>query len=111
MDADAAAPKVLELKDLEPQWLRTDTRLGVGLSFLCPCGCEGGRLYVLFINSLDGLPVLENSDDLLGNNDGFRWARSGLKFEDLSLHPDINASEIGHWHGRILEGKMLPPTS
>lgn len=88
---------------------------------------------VLFMNPLDHQPPLKNDDKTVANNRGQRWARSGMTFEEMSLHPSIDASKVNradytdgadgdiayakacrpctiggsqHWHGYVLHGQL-----
>lgn len=110
----------MKFSELEPVWLNTKTRLGVGVRFHCT-GC-GTQIQVLFLNPMDGKPPLPNMPDTIANNSGNRWARSGLNFEELSLHPSVNAissckpecttekhvcAQHDHGHWNILHGEIF----
>lgn len=72
------------------------------------------RLGVAFKNPLDGgapmrlgLEVnVTNVHDLRLYDipPGFLWLREGTTFESLTLHPSVDCSKSGHWHGFIRAG-------
>ena len=123
----------MRLLDLNPRWwARGDGRRGMGLTFDCPGACCAARLPtttpgaaeapkkiedhphrrrlgVAFANPIDG----GASDSLVPHHDGAghviyssapEWTRTGDTFETLSLHPSVDASAAGHWHGFITDG-------
>jgi hypothetical protein len=112
----------MKLTDLEPRWfdvpgLGTDKD---GVTFLCPCqkcGGKGVRLAAQFANPVGGgVGVAMTQKEkiyhvhTLGTFDvppGFLWQRTGETFETLSLHPSIDASPAGHWHGYITNGEAV----
>lgn len=111
----------MRLTDLAPEWISLSptkmkrTQPGVGVSFHCPACLEDGhhhRIGVLFLNTLDSAPSVPAVDGLAYsgeeiedyNNEGNRWARSGLTFEDLTLSPSLELD--GHWHGVISCGEV-----
>lgn len=94
----------MKLTDFSPEWI-TQKRCVVGVSFQCP-HCRETRLCVLFLNNPDGSASVPKGSDLPGENWGNRWARSGLTFDDLTLHPSIDATGAGHWHGTIIDGVL-----
>jgi hypothetical protein len=99
----------VKLTELNPRWaidadivvgggqvVHNAHRTGMAITFDCP-HCRTVRLAVFFANPVDaGLP----------SDDHRLWHRSGTTFEDLSLTPSIDASESGHWHGYITNGKV-----
>jgi hypothetical protein len=102
----------VKLTDLQPRWVRaggegtTDAagapvpeRLGVGVSFECPCGCGGPRVYVQFSNPLDGGPPVADGDG--------HWARTGETFETLDLQPSIQRLRGCRWHGFVRNGEIV----
>lgn len=94
--------KQWKLKDLEPKWLNFEKgRTGVGLQFNCP-GYIGMKLHILFMNPVDGGASRKPDIELPGNNNGIRWARSGMDFESLTISPSIDVPGI--WHGHIVDG-------
>jgi hypothetical protein len=102
----------VRLVDQEPEFVETRSQLGVGVKFWCPCrkyglGDHQYKITILFLNPLAGGKPLPEDPELQGNNDGHRWARSGLTFEDLTLSPSIDASKVGCWHGKIEHGFLL----
>lgn len=50
--------------------------------------------------------ALPNDHALHGNKGAFRWARSGLTFEDLTLSPRVDASGAGCWHGNLSHSQL-----
>ena len=78
----------------------------VGCKFLCP-HCEKVWLPVLFLNNPDGSKAAPDDPKDPNNNSGNRWSRSGLTWDDLTLSPEINASEAGHWRGSVVDGECI----
>jgi hypothetical protein len=116
--------------ELDAEWIDARGRQGVGIALLCPL-CRKTNLAVQFLNPLDGGPSLPPDDNVPGDNSGKRWARSGMKLEDLTVSPSIDASGVKrdwwppgsdgdakftaanrpctqggsqHWHGSIAHG-------
>ncbi len=95
----------MRLTDLEPKWTATEyyepplawNRTGMGISFLCP-HCRDQRLAVMFSNPIDGLAPAKSVKKL--------WSRVGNDFDRLTIHPSIDASKEGHWHGSITNGEV-----
>lgn len=75
-------------------------RVGVGISFDCPCGTPDSPCYVPFANPLDG-----------GAQYGAQgWQRSGETFDTLTLTPSVlrTYSACGcRWHGFITNGEVI----
>lgn len=105
----------MKLIDLHPHWIGAGgegisdqdghpvpKRVGVGVVFDCPCGCES-PCYVPFTNPLDGGPA---------HNDGHAtWQRTGETFETLTLTPSIlrmPAKGGCGWHGHVTDGCVTP---
>lgn len=84
-----------KLVDLEPKWTASPGRHGMGIHFLCPCGCD--RLYgAFFANPLDGGPPFDQGEG---------WERTGDTFETLTLSPSL-LFDRGHWHGWLKDGVL-----
>ena len=99
----------MRLSELDPEWIRVDGRWKhAGVSFLCP-HCKKTRVGVLFLNLPCGSAPLPDRPDIIFNNFGNRWARSGLGFDDLTLSPSIDS--IDHWKGQIVDGQVLSESS
>lgn len=107
----------MRLRELDPRWAADadiviggvskhfENRQGMAVSFECPCcfdpttGHSRTRLAVWFENPVDGLPPTDDASRL--------WKRvSGATFDDLTLSPSIDASNVGHWHGHITNGAI-----
>jgi hypothetical protein len=112
----------VRLTDLNPRWaadydiliggavVHDADRKGMAISFDCPCCLGATRLCVFFANPIDGKPPSDDYDST------HLWTRTGETFENLQLSPSIDASEHGHWHGwitdgRIIGGKQLTPSA
>lgn len=93
----------MRLTDLNPEWIKIRGRDGLGVRFACP-HCRVTQICVLFMNPLDGGKPVPKDSDLPGENDGKRWARSGMTFDELTINPSIDAE--GHWHGFVLDGEV-----
>lgn len=111
------------LSELDPEWIWDWDPVGVdapsngriiGVKFTCPVDDgdgphrEGHSVAVLFSNPPDGGPAHPPDGDMIGDNDGKRWAREGSTFEDLSIEPSIDCtrSDAHCWHGRVRRGKV-----
>lgn len=84
-------------KEYEP----APVRWGVGVLCNCPCGNddENHKLYVPFLNPLDGGPALSPHG----------WTRTGNSFDNLTLTPSILRSKARGgcgWHGFITDGTV-----
>lgn len=105
----------MRLRDLEPAWITTAGRHGMGVSFLCPVhgnnGANGMACYlgVWFENPVDGGPAYQPGTPYKprpGEAWSLEplWRREGETFDTLTLSPSINAE--GHWHGYIRGGEV-----
>lgn len=74
-------------------------RVGVGMSFDCPCGTCKQRVFLRFENSLDG----EGSYD---DDHQPTWVRTGESFEDMTLKPSILRKSGCSWHGYLTNGVL-----
>jgi len=104
----------MKLLDLNPRWgvdadivlggviVHDENRVGMGMTFQCPC-CVGTpratRLGIFFSNPIDGKPP---SDDYDAHH---LWFRTGTGFDHITLSPSVDASAHGHWHGFIKNGE------
>lgn len=122
----------MRLVDLDPRWCVDATivlggvakifegRIGMGLTFACPCcvaklspelqavvaqpgrelppGVKVEFLGVWFANPIDGLPPTDDATCL--------WQRTGDAFDTLTLAPSVDASKFSHWHGHIQNGEI-----
>jgi hypothetical protein len=96
----------VRLIDLEPRWYTLEDRdVRVGFSFDCP-HCTLVRL---------GVAVHDKGHRVLGAAkevthppaEGRVWEiTAGNSFQDISLQPSIDASQVGHWHGHITNGEV-----
>ena len=104
----------MKLIELNPRWVgaggpgiqdksgkQLPERIGIGMSFECPCGNCEGRTYVDFENPKDGG---------LRYGTGPHWRRTGDSFETLTLTPSLHNQEEGGcgWHGYITNGEVVP---
>jgi hypothetical protein len=110
----------MDLMTLQPRWVvDKDGRHGMGMGFNCPhCVKENAekiqRLHIWFINPIDGkeiFPLVPVPDEpgearAIALSHNCRWTRTGELFEAMTIHPSIDASKIGHWHGFVTEGKI-----
>lgn len=102
----------MRLLDLNPRWVGaggegiTDKdgnpapqRIGVGITFNCPCGCKS-RCAVLFSNPLDNGAPIDDRPNV--------WHRVGNNFDTLTLTPSIQRADPGgcHWHGFVENGAI-----
>lgn len=93
----------MRLTDLNPKlWSAGAGRQGIGIHFDCPGPCCAGKpekytLLIPFENPIDGGPP----DPDFKNH----WKRTGESFETMTLHPSVDASHKGHWHGWVTNGE------
>lgn len=99
----------MRLTELEPRWVGLNTiavsRIKIGLTFLCP-HCRSERLFAQFQPAIDP----DNMMSLITPpwQSGYPiWQRAGDTFENLSLSPSIDASNVKHWHGFITNGEIV----
>ena len=90
-----------------PDGSKTEERVGMGLIFLCPCGCRG-LCSLGFENPIDKKEPYSN--DRTGVS---RWRREGETFESMSLQPSIlihpspsSEPPCRGWHGYLINGEM-----
>lgn len=86
-------------------WSHTDHKKrefkGAGLSFVCPCTLDCTYvLMVPFKNPIGGGPPVKA---------GTTWSRTGDTLDTLTLTPEIDASTMGHWKGRVVAGELVSP--
>lgn len=101
----------MKLTDLNPHWYVLEEGAPVvGLSFQCPhCPADKAiRLGIAFHHH--GRAAMEDQYILAhhGADDTQHiWdLDSQDDFTTLTLHPSIDASKIGHWHGWIIGGEV-----
>lgn len=65
-------------------------------------------LAVLFGNPPDGGFTPPRACGLVGDNNGKRWSLvgEGTNLETLTLHPSVDCSQCGHWHGFVRHGDV-----
>lgn len=98
----------MRLTDLDPHWLVLEEGgARVGLTFHCPhCPASGQRLAVVFHHA--GRELIEDAYILAKHGAADKdhiWTMTGAGFDDLTLHPSVDASGSGHWHGFITNGE------
>jgi hypothetical protein len=91
--------------ELDASFVAATGRRGVAVQFRCPC-CLGTdratRILVPFRNPLDG-----GAPDPSLNARGVLWEREGDTLETLTLHPSVDFSHAGHWHGFVVNGSCV----
>lgn len=89
----------MKLIDLDACFVTRGDNRSIGVTCLCPCGCEH-RLYVPFSNPIGG-----------GLRDDGRhyWIRTGETLETLTLTPSIQRHFPcpKSWHGWIRDGEIV----
>lgn len=111
----------MRLSALDPRWFAPAGREKTGLTFLCPC-CVGTprsvRLAIPLAQPLDGgapvpmgirvaLDCVKRGEKAPFNVPAeFLWGHDGDSFETLTLHPSVDASRSGHWHGWVRGGAV-----
>jgi len=73
-------------------------RAGVGVAFMCPCGCRE-LMGIFFKNPIDGGQPVDDNDRNL-------WQRQGDTIENLTLTPSILRRSDCGWHGFITNGQI-----
>ena len=99
----------MKLTELNPGWVGAGgegisdkdgnpvpRRVGVGVAFDCPCGCDS-RAYIPFANPLDGGTGVGRAP---------HWDRIGDTFETLTLKPSIQRVGGCEWHGFLTDGEF-----
>jgi hypothetical protein len=71
-------------------------RNGVGLSFDCPCGECGERVFLNFSNPIDGDEPVSSQQP--------HWQRTGYIIENMTLTPSIQRMGKCRWHGFLTDG-------
>jgi hypothetical protein len=107
----------MKLSELDPRWFTFMAHPAegiiapiVGVSFLCP-HCKNQRLAVRFEPAIDPTGIIATTGVIWPFGEGPTWHRTGDNFDNLSLHPSIDASRCeiqfgGHWHGFISNGSV-----
>lgn len=118
----AAPPQYpMRISTLDPRWLTDEAGKRIGFTIMCPC-CLKNRLTIFSIASppmsqqvtimhraLGTTP--EDEDDWPLNwvpaKRGCAWKLSTTEdFETLTVHPSIDASASGNWHGWVKAGAV-----
>lgn len=109
----------MRLTELDPRWLTADGAI-VGMTFLCPC-CKKDRLTCFtratpFREQVKIMHAALNSEpededdwpiDWVPSNAQAKWELSNTDdFSTLTVHPSIDASASGNWHGFIRNGEV-----
>lgn len=111
----------MKLIDLSPVWLEHEGRR-VAIMFRCPCCIPKKRWFLTCFFEATGTLPKGTADDIVqaalaqagwsedemvvGCNPKAAWSRTGDDFSSLSIHPSIDASASGHWHGHIVSGEI-----
>lgn len=96
----------MRLVELQPRWyVAKEGGHRVGLTFLCP-HCQTIRLGVAFHH--EGIDAIKDDEPETSIPGAPSWTITNdddmTSFENVSLHPSIDTSHFGHWHGFILNG-------
>lgn len=97
----------IRLTDLDPSWMAVgEGRRGMGVIFDCPVHRGHCSIGVWFANPIDGGPPAPSHEQPT-----YRWKRSGESFENLTLHPSVDASGYSRngtpcWHGWLKNGEI-----
>jgi hypothetical protein len=98
----------VRLSELRPRWLNDTVFI-----FLCPhcqkrwLSCKSAPMSTheqmdLFIEAMKD----EDLDTVVPTRQEFAWSINTRDFETMSVHPSIDASPSGDWHGFIKEGAI-----
>lgn len=108
----------MRLTELDPRWLKANGAV-VGLTFFCPC-CQKDRLtcftvltpfreQVKLMHAALGSTPEDDHDwpvDWVPSKAEATWTLSNTDdFGTLTVHPSIDASASGNWHGFIKNGE------
>jgi len=97
----------MRLTTLDPRWYTVTGGIRAGLTFVCP-HCWTVRLGVAFHPAgRDAINAVE--PDTHGPTRDALWSISGQdgdSFDHITVHPSVDASGAGHWHGYIKDGEV-----
>ena len=109
----------MRLSELSPIWLERDGQR-VGFTFLCPC-CQKNRLtcwletppfkeQVVIMHAAFHTTPEDDHDwpiDWVPAKAGTKWSISSMaSFDTMTVHPSIDASASGNWHGFVTNGEI-----
>lgn len=104
----------MKLTSLNPRWVSygghgiskaggsaIPERIGVGITFVCPCGECNRRIFLNFSNPIDGGSAVNEEAQPI-------WKRTGDTFENLTLTPSILRTKPRGcgWHGYLTKGEL-----
>ena len=96
----------MRLADLDPRWYEGRSGDRQGITFACPC-CKSMRLAVaLHIDGTDFDPDPDSPQQMAAVEHVWTIA-GGDNLLNISITPSIDASNYGHWHGFITDGKIV----
>ena len=97
----------MRLVDLSPRWIYK-TKV---FAFLCPhcrktwLTCKRVVMSGEQQREIIGAHFGEDMQhEVVGCKDAYSWRFDGLDFATMSVHPSLDASAAGHWHGHIRGG-------
>ena len=73
-------------------------KVGVGISFDCPCGKCNERVHLNFKNPISGGDSISPYQPC--------WQRTGYTFENMTLTPSIQRMGKCRWHGYLTDGEL-----
>jgi hypothetical protein len=112
----------MRLSELNPLWILKDNQQ-IGMIFKCPCCVKAQKVEPDWISCFwVPSPFLQEQIELFESNlkqnslseytiicpckYEYAWTKTGSTFEDITIHPSIDASSSGNWHGFITAGNI-----
>jgi len=109
----------MRLTELDPKWIMKDG-VRVGFTFISPTNpkcrqsCfrespstkEQWKLFAVTHGAEEDDPDFPNHM-IQGCTPGTKWQVAGDYFDNLTVHPSIDGSAGGNWHGHITNGEIV----
>lgn len=99
----------MTLNDLQPRWIYK-TKM---FAFLCPhCKVTWLTCKRVEMDREQQREIIEaafgetEAPNIVGCEPKVAWKFSTLDFATMSVHPSLDASRAGHWHGHIRNGQI-----
>ena len=100
----------MRLSELDPKWLKKDGKR-VGFTFISPTNPRFRQSCFVVQMPTRQQWDLFGDDDVQGCREDFAWTITGgienASFDKMTVHPSIDGSKGGLWHGRIIDGEIM----